>query len=53
MYLIIQGPNVETNDLKQLAKLSGASGIAQTLPNVFRLTDASPHADIEAFGEGR
>ena len=49
MYLIIQGPNVETNDLKQLTKFSGASGIAQTLPNVFRLTDASPHADIEAF----
>lgn len=49
MYLIIQGPNVETNDLKQLAKLSGASGIAQTQPNVFRLANASPHTDIEAF----
>ena len=48
MHLIIQGPNVETNDLKQLAKLSGASGIAQTLPNVFSLADASPHAEIEA-----
>jgi len=49
MHLIIQGHNVETNDLKQLAKLSGASGITQTLPNVFRLADASPHVDIEAF----
>ena len=49
MHLIIQGPNVETNDLKQLAKLSGASGITQTLTNVFRLADASPHADIDAF----
>lgn len=49
MHLIIQGPNVETNDLKQIAKLSSASGIAQTQPNVFHLADASPHADIEAF----
>ena len=49
MYLIIQGANVETNDLKQLAKLSTASGITQTQPNVFRLADASPQADIEAF----
>ena len=49
MHLIIQGPNIETNDLKQIAKLSGASGIAQTQPNVFRLADASPQTEIEAF----
>ena len=49
MYLIIQGPNVETNDLKQLAKLSSASGITQSQPNVFRLADTSPHAEIAAF----
>ncbi len=49
MFLIIQGANVETNDLKQLAKLSGASGIQQTSPNVFRLAKASPHAEIETF----
>jgi phosphoserine phosphatase len=48
MHLIIQGPNVETNDLKQLAKLSGANSIEQTASNVFRLANASPHADIEA-----
>ena len=48
MHLIIQGPNVETNVLKQLAKLSDASAIAQTRPNVFRLADARPHAEIEA-----
>ena len=47
MLLTIQGPNVETHDLKQLAQLSGASGITQTAPNVFRLAAASPHADIE------
>ncbi len=49
MHLIIQGPNVETNDLKQLAKLSRARDITQTQPNVFRLTDAHPHTDIEVF----
>lgn len=49
MYLIIHGPTVETGDLKQLAKLSGAKGITQTTPNVFRLASANPHADIEAL----
>jgi len=48
MYLIIQGPSVETTDLKQLAKLSGANGIEQTAPNVFRLSNASPHPEIAA-----
>jgi len=47
MHLIIQGPNVETNDLKQLAKLCTASSIEQTAPNVFRLPMAQPHTDIE------
>jgi phosphoserine phosphatase len=49
MYLVIQGPNVETNDLKQLAKLTGANGIEQTTNNVFRLANASPHVEIEPF----
>ena len=49
MQLIIQGANVETGDLKQLAKLSGASDITQIAPNVFRLAAASPHAEIEAL----
>ena len=49
MHLIIQGANVETADLKQLAKLSGANGIEQIAPNVFRLAAASPHAEIEAL----
>lgn len=42
MYLIIQGADVETAALKQLAKLSGATGIEQVAPNVFRLKNASP-----------
>lgn len=46
MFLIIQAPDVETNDLKQLAKLAGASGIQQTSPNVFRLANATPHPEI-------
>ena len=45
MHLIIQGPDVETNDLKQIAKLSGASGIEQTAPNVFRLSDAQQQTE--------
>ena len=42
MNLIIQGANVETAALKELAKVSGASGIAQVVPNVFRLAGAAP-----------
>ena len=42
MNLVIQGDDVETTALKQLAKLSGASGIEQIRPNVFRLANASP-----------
>jgi phosphoserine phosphatase len=49
MQLIIQGANVETGDLKQLAKLAGASAIEQIAPQVFRLAAASPHAEIEAL----
>jgi phosphoserine phosphatase len=46
MNLIIQGENVETTALKALAKLSGASGIEQVAPNVFRLAGASPAEGI-------
>src|SRR5688572_12532097 len=42
MNLIIQGANVETTVLKELAKLSGASGIEQVALNVFRLAGAAP-----------
>ncbi len=49
MHLIIHGENVETNDLKRLAKLSGANSIEQTRPNVFRLSPATPHPEIEAL----
>ena len=49
MQLIIQGANVETTDLKRLAKLAGADAIQQIAPNVFRLTPALPHAEVEAI----
>ena len=49
MHLVIQGSNVETHDLKQLAKLSGASAIEQISPNVFRLSAANPHAEIDVL----
>jgi len=49
MNLIIQGPNVETTALKELAKLSGASAIEQIVPNVFRLPNAKPADAIPAL----
>ena len=42
MNLVIQGKDVETTALKELAKLACARGIEQVAPNVFRLTGASP-----------
>lgn len=46
MHLVIRGADVETTALKALARLSGASGIEQIAPNVFRLTNASPATGI-------
>jgi len=46
MHLIIQGADVETTALKEIAKLSGAKGIEQTAPDVFRLLDAVPAEGI-------
>jgi phosphoserine phosphatase len=40
--LIIQGADVFTQDLKQLAKMSGAKQIENLSPEAFRLTDANP-----------
>ena len=46
MHLVIQGIEVETRDLKDIAKLAGASAIEAITPNAFRLRDAQPHPDI-------
>jgi phosphoserine phosphatase len=51
MHLIVQGAEIETGDLKQLAKLSGASGIEQISATAFRLCDAQPAPDITTMCE--
>jgi len=51
MHLIIQGSDAATADLKRLARLSGASGIEQIAPNMFRLTRATPTDGIAALCE--
>ena len=51
MFLIIQGAEIETGDLKALAKLSGASSIEQISATAFRLRDAQPAATIAALCE--
>jgi len=51
MNLIIQGAEVATPDLKQLAKLAGASAIEAITPAAFRLRDASASKDIAPYCE--
>ena len=51
--LIIQGADIETADLKQLAKLSGASAIEQIDSCAFRLRGGRPADGIEAHAESR
>jgi len=51
MYLIIQGADIETGDLKALAKASNASGIDRISSSAFRLRDARPAADVAALCE--
>ncbi|MBY0270236.1 MAG: phosphoserine phosphatase SerB [Burkholderiales bacterium] len=46
MHLVIQGAEIETSDLKQLAKLSGAVGIERLAGTAFRLCNARPAAGI-------
>ena len=42
MHLVVQGQEVETQDLKQLAKLSGGSSIERVTEEAFRITGADP-----------
>lgn len=51
MNLIIQGQEIQTPDLKQLAKLSNASGIESINQQAFRLRDAQPEskAAVEVY----
>ncbi len=49
MDLIIQGVEIETSDLRELAKLSGASQIERITRSAFRLVDASYQECISSF----
>jgi phosphoserine phosphatase len=49
MHLIIQGGDVATTDLKQIAKLAGASRIERITGEAFRLCDAKPADGIPAL----
>ena len=51
MDLVIQGNDVETPDLKRIAKLASARAIAKLAPAAFKLSDAHPHPDIAALCE--
>jgi phosphoserine phosphatase len=51
MNLIIQGLEVETPDLKSIAKLTGATAIDAITPAAFRLRDANPDPAIAPYCE--
>ena len=51
MHLIIQGAEIETSDLKTLAKLSGASTIEQISATAFRQRNAGNVPDIASHCE--
>lgn len=46
MDLVIQGNDVETGDLKRIAKLASAREITKLTSEAFRLNGAHPHPDI-------
>lgn len=49
--LVVQAADISTPTLKELAKLTGARRIERIGEEVFRLLDASDHADVEALCE--
>jgi len=51
MDLVIQGFDIETRDLKEIAKLSRATAIRQLAPTAFGLASAHAHDDIAALCE--
>ncbi|MGH8744834.1 MAG: HAD-IB family phosphatase, partial [Burkholderiales bacterium] len=51
MNLIIQGSEIINRDLRQLAKLAGASRIEQITPEAFRLREAQVHEGIAEYCE--
>lgn len=51
--LVVQGLDIETADLKRLAKVSGATAIEQLASTAFRLRDAAPADGVSALCEER
>jgi phosphoserine phosphatase len=51
MNLVIQGADIETPDLKQLAKLAGASAIEAITPTAFRLRNATTNPEVVPYCE--
>ncbi|MFN3984210.1 MAG: phosphoserine phosphatase SerB [Rhodocyclaceae bacterium] len=49
MNLVVQGADVDSVALKQLARLTGSSDIRQIVPNAFRLLGASPVPEVAAL----
>jgi phosphoserine phosphatase len=49
MDIVLQGSDVETFDLKRIAKSAGARAIEQAAPGVFRLKDAQYTPEVEAL----
>jgi phosphoserine phosphatase len=52
MHLVIQGAEIETRDLKELARLSGAATIDRLADTAFRLRGAQPAAGIAELCAG-
>ena len=51
MDLVIQGFDIETHDLKEIAKLARASGIERLADTAFALKDAQRHDDVASVCE--
>ncbi|THF58101.1 phosphoserine phosphatase SerB [Pseudothauera rhizosphaerae] len=51
MNLVVQGAEVDSLVLKQLASLTAAHSIVQITPGAFRLVDAEEHDDVAALCE--
>jgi phosphoserine phosphatase len=51
MHLVIQGDDIETPDLKAIAKLAHAKAIEQIHPCAFRMRDAQPHDEVASACE--
>lgn len=51
MDLIVQGADIDTAALKQLARLTDAAGIEQIASGAFRLSSASAYEDLDDFAQ--